>query len=389
MRWTVWPTRWARRCGAIRTSKVQRRATLLLLRLRYQIVTTRDGIEQPLLAEDCQVVGFAGTADKPEWLSAGAIDDLVAAEPEANVNADSARDFVAQVVQAYPLLEPRLREIAEARGQKLLDAHQRVHQATRTKNVQTRVEPKLPPDVLGIYVYLPVQDLARHEPAIQSPGCRCTGSLPSHPRGCSQSPSCSVNLSGTAPKPLACSTASISTCRLARCSYGRPHKGDYDLLRQALHILPPFNTGSPYGWFLIDGQQRLSVLYQAFEGSEKENSSGRVVDFGRISFVLYQDAEDENPAYFVYRKPVDRRFVSVSGILAHDWRRRHKGYSQNELSKIQKCRQRLLDYRVPIVIVHSPDLADVREIFLRINSGGLKISAADRAFARAATVDLP
>jgi hypothetical protein len=37
----------------------------------------------------------------------------------------------------------------------LLDAHRRVRTAAATKGVRYRVEPQLPPDVLGIYVYLP------------------------------------------------------------------------------------------------------------------------------------------------------------------------------------------------------------------------------------------
>jgi integrase len=42
------------------------------------------------------------------------------------------------------------------RGQELLEAHQRVRMASKVRNVRYRVEPQLPPDVLGIFVYLPV-----------------------------------------------------------------------------------------------------------------------------------------------------------------------------------------------------------------------------------------
>lgn len=38
----------------------------------------------------------------------------------------------------------------------LLNAHRRVRTASRIKGIRYRVEPHLPPDVLGIYVYLPV-----------------------------------------------------------------------------------------------------------------------------------------------------------------------------------------------------------------------------------------
>ena len=40
-------------------------------------------------------------------------------------------------------------------AEELLDAHRRVRQATRQRGVRQRVEPTLPPDVLGVYVYLP------------------------------------------------------------------------------------------------------------------------------------------------------------------------------------------------------------------------------------------
>jgi hypothetical protein len=41
------------------------------------------------------------------------------------------------------------------RGDTLLQAHLRVRDAARRRGVQHRVEPHLPPDVLGVYVDLP------------------------------------------------------------------------------------------------------------------------------------------------------------------------------------------------------------------------------------------
>jgi hypothetical protein len=157
----------------------------------------------------------------------------------------------------------------------------------------------------------------------------------------------------------------------------------YDLLRQNLNILPPFDTGNRTGWFLIDGQQRLSVLHEAFEGGERENSSGQAIDFGRLSFILNpDDAEDDaEPARFAYRKPIVRQYTAVQDILATDWKRRLRGYTKPLLKKVGECRRRLLDYKVPVMVVESDDLEEIREVFLRINSQGMKVSAADRAFA--------
>lgn len=161
----------------------------------------------------------------------------------------------------------------------------------------------------------------------------------------------------------------------------------YDLLRQNLHILPPFNTDNSYGWFIVDGQQRLSVIHEAFEGTTRKNSSGKEIDFGRICLVL-QDSDGQEDQAIVYRRPVNRQYVAVKDVLSPHWRSRFSGYPKWLLKRVRDCRDKILDYRVPIVVAHSEQLDDVREIFLRINSQGMKISAADRAFARASRVDL-
>ena len=75
-----------RRGGVIRTDKVSRRTTALLLRLRFHLIATgRDGAEQPLLAEDVALVGFEGTPDDPTWLDERSIEQLLDASPSANV----------------------------------------------------------------------------------------------------------------------------------------------------------------------------------------------------------------------------------------------------------------------------------------------------------------
>jgi len=162
----------------------------------------------------------------------------------------------------------------------------------------------------------------------------------------------------------------------------------YYLMREAVGILPLFNEDNPHGWFLIDGQQRLSVIHEAFEGEVKENSKGRKIDFSRLCFALDSDRDDGDPAHFVYRRKWYRQFVSVKDVLAADWRRNHKSCTKPLLKRLENCRRRLLGYKVPVVVIHSDDLEEIREVFLRINSLGMKISAADHAFARATKADL-
>jgi hypothetical protein len=150
----------SRRCGAIRTNRVERRTTLLLVRFRYHINTIRaDSSPQPLLAEDCKLVGFTGSPESAQWIDDDVAETLLGASPDANISPDQARDFVSRVVAGFDHIKAHLNDVAVAHGQELLDAHRRVRHATGTKarDVRHEVEPKLPPDLLGIYVYLPAK----------------------------------------------------------------------------------------------------------------------------------------------------------------------------------------------------------------------------------------
>ena len=159
------------------------------------------------------------------------------------------------------------------------------------------------------------------------------------------------------------------------------------LIRQSAEILPSFSITNKHIWFVIDGQQRLSVIHQAFEAEVKQNFSGRSIDFGRLCFVVNPDCDQEDPLRFAYRKPIEREFIPVCDILALDWKKRMPQV-KSFLMKIQDCRQRLLSYAVPVVIVRSATLDEIGEVFIRINSQGMKIKAADRAIALMGKIDV-
>lgn len=146
----------ARRCGVTQTSLIERRTTLLLVRYRYHIITRRpDGPETALLAEDCQLAAFAGSPRDPAWLPSEEVERLLLAKPEGNVPPERKEYFLKQVMVEGEALKERLGIVAAKRGEELLEAHRRVRTALEEKGVRYSVEPKLPPDVLGVYVYLP------------------------------------------------------------------------------------------------------------------------------------------------------------------------------------------------------------------------------------------
>jgi hypothetical protein len=146
----------ARRCGAIRTKKVSKKTTLFLVRMRFHLVTRRGDEERQLLVEDVALFGFDGSVDIPRWLSDEETETLLQAEPDANVSPDIARSQLENVVSGFSSLSPAIEQKVKARGDFLLEAHRRVRKAAGLGVRALRVEPHLPVDVLGAYLFLPV-----------------------------------------------------------------------------------------------------------------------------------------------------------------------------------------------------------------------------------------
>lgn len=147
----------ARRCGLIRTRDVAAQTTLLLLRVRFHLLVRRGrGPEEPLLAEDVMTLAFRGSPESPTWLDPGETESLLNATPAANVEPGLAADRIRSIIERMGDLAKELERRAHDRGEALLDAHERVRGASRTPGARSvRVEPHLPPDLLGVYVFLP------------------------------------------------------------------------------------------------------------------------------------------------------------------------------------------------------------------------------------------
>lgn len=147
----------ARRAGVIRTESVSTRTVLLLLRLRFHIVTTVRNDERHLLAEDSLLAAFTAEADVPKWLTLEEAERVITAKPGANVPRELAVQQLESVATHLSKLAPALDSLVEARGQELLEAHRRVRTAAGARGTY-RIESN-PPDVVGIYVFLPIVKL--------------------------------------------------------------------------------------------------------------------------------------------------------------------------------------------------------------------------------------
>jgi superfamily II DNA or RNA helicase len=143
----------ATRAGVMRTKTVTALTTVLVLRYRFDIHLAGAGGQ--LLAEQAAVVAYTGTGDNPTWLDADATSVVLEALPSANVNEFQAKEFFDVAVSSLPGLSSTLDAFADAAASQLLESHNRVRDAVKARTGATRVEPRRPVDILGVYVFLP------------------------------------------------------------------------------------------------------------------------------------------------------------------------------------------------------------------------------------------
>lgn len=145
----------AARCGVIATRAVPGPTTLLLLRVRYLVEQPE---RPPLLSEEVRAMGFAGDPTRPAWLPDDrALRLLAEAKADANVAREEKRRHLEQILPRWPELERALRPGLLERASELEGAHKRIRQAVRLRVREWKLQPQLPPDLLGLLLLLPVE----------------------------------------------------------------------------------------------------------------------------------------------------------------------------------------------------------------------------------------
>jgi hypothetical protein len=104
------------------------------------------------------VTGSMYAARSPQsaaWLDDDQAVTLIDVDREAGVPPEQAVDFGSRFVDGHAAISPHQCDAAKRRGEALLKAYRRVRQGSRLKGVSRRVEPRRPPDVPDISVFLP------------------------------------------------------------------------------------------------------------------------------------------------------------------------------------------------------------------------------------------
>jgi len=138
------------RAGAWLTQGVAKATTLLLMRLRFTMVTS-GRTNNTLLAEEATALAFTEdgvVASGPEALA------LLEAEASGNIERSVIERRVAAAIERVAGYDAAIRAYAAERAAVLRSDHQRVTEAARG-GATTDVQPVLPADIIGLYVLIP------------------------------------------------------------------------------------------------------------------------------------------------------------------------------------------------------------------------------------------
>lgn len=154
-------------------------------------------------------------------------------------------------------------------------------------------------------------------------------------------------------------------------------------------IVPPFSKRARTADLIIDGQQRLSTLYGVLYGIEPKPDANSLINFKHLFFSCNKASSKR----FVFSQRFDENtkgFVRLSELLSNSPSHlaRKLRLTKWELKEVMKCYHAFHSYRFFLLEFEGLDFNDVREIFIRINSAGMRVSRADTLFARATDVNL-
>jgi len=109
-----------------------------------------------VVAEDAEVLAYTGPPATPAWLDPDQVEALLAAPASSIGTGGLATDAITKALAGLPDLQPALDTRARALAEQLRDSHARVRVAIGGMARRgLTVDPILPADVLGVYVYLP------------------------------------------------------------------------------------------------------------------------------------------------------------------------------------------------------------------------------------------
>ena len=144
-----------RRAGIVRTAAVNAVTTLLVVRYRFEVTLAGSRTSLTQVAEDAHFLAYTVSGETVSWLPDDHVDALLTATATGNVSDSVAEAQLGKALDRLAATQSHLDEIGRAKAAQLEAEHRDVRSARRTgrRTVSAALLP--PPDVLGVYVFLP------------------------------------------------------------------------------------------------------------------------------------------------------------------------------------------------------------------------------------------
>jgi len=154
-------------------------------------------------------------------------------------------------------------------------------------------------------------------------------------------------------------------------------------------IIPQYRKQASVAEVIIDGQQRLSTIFGVLNGIEPSRDVNSKINFKEIYF----DTNKESENRFVFRRKIseeDNGFINLTELLNTTPAKLAKNLKlkKYQAAEASSCYQSFYDYKFSILKFRGFDFEQAREIFIRVNSAGMRLNRADELFALATTVHL-
>jgi len=122
--------------------------------------------------------------------------------------------------------------------------------------------------------------------------------------------------------------------------------------------------------YVLDGQQRITSLYAAFEGAKiQKEGEKKVTNYANIFVDLEKDIENSDDQIVVFEEP-ENTHASLHKILKAKYSEIKKEYSDEYIDKIQEYKETFSTYDFSTIILRKEDIDSAIEVFTRINTGG-------------------
>jgi hypothetical protein len=163
----------------------------------------------------------------------------------------------------------------------------------------------------------------------------------------------------------------------------------FEIRPNAKTIIPQYNKNAATAEVIIDGQQRLSTIYGVLKGIEPSKDVNSKINFNELYFDCNKNAESR----FLFKRKLseyDNNLINLKELLDTQPSVLSKriGLKKHQAIEAKKCYDAFHKYKFNILKFTGFNFEQAREIFIRINSAGIRLAKADENFTLATTVHL-